>query len=32
MEDFVYSVKCGTSHELKVVTDVRVMTIECETR
>ena len=28
-EDFVY-VKCGTSHELRAVTDVRVMTIGCE--
>lgn len=27
-EDFVY-VKCGTSHELKAITDVRVMTIGC---
>lgn len=30
-EDFVY-VKCGTSHELRAVTDVRVMTIGCEIR
>lgn len=30
-EDFVY-VKCGTSHELRAVTDVRVMTIGCESR
>lgn len=29
-EDFVY-VKCGTSHELRAITDVRVMTIGCET-
>lgn len=28
-EDFVW-VKCGVSHELKAVTDVRVMTIGCE--
>lgn len=28
-EDFVY-VKSGISHELKAVTDVRVMTIGCE--
>ena len=28
-EDFVY-VKCGTSHELRAITDVRVMTIGCE--
>ncbi len=28
-EDFVY-VKSGVSHELKAVTDVRVMTIGCE--
>ena len=28
-EDFVY-VKCGTNHELRAVTDVRVMTIGCE--
>ena len=28
-EDFVY-VKCGVSHELRAVTDVRVMTIGCE--
>lgn len=27
-EDFVW-VKCGTSHELRAVTDVRVMTIGC---
>ncbi len=27
-DDFVY-VKCGTSHELKAVTDVRVVTIGC---
>lgn len=30
-ENFVY-VKCGTSHELKAITDVRVMTIGCEIR
>lgn len=30
-EDFVY-VKCGTSHELRAITDVRVMTIGCESR
>lgn len=30
-EDFVY-VKSGTSHELRAVTDVRVMTIGCEIR
>lgn len=30
-EDFVY-VKHGTSHELRAVTDVRVMTIGCESR
>jgi len=30
-EDFVY-VKCGTSHELRAITDVRVMTIGCEVR
>lgn len=30
-EDFVY-VECGTSHELRAVTDVRVMTIGCESR
>lgn len=30
-EDFVY-VTCGTSHELRAVTDVRVMTIGCEIR
>jgi mannose-6-phosphate isomerase-like protein (cupin superfamily) len=29
-EDFVW-VKCGTSHELRAITDVRVMTIGCET-
>lgn len=28
-EDFVY-VKCGTSHELRAVTDVQLMTIGCE--
>ena len=28
-EDFVY-VKCGTSHELRAITDVRMMTIGCE--
>lgn len=28
-EDFVY-VKYGTSHELRAITDVRVMTIGCE--
>ncbi len=28
-EDFVF-VKCGTSHELRAVTDVRVITIGCE--
>jgi mannose-6-phosphate isomerase-like protein (cupin superfamily) len=28
-EDFVY-VKCGTSHELRALTDVRMMTIGCE--
>lgn len=28
-EDLVY-VKCGTRHELKALTDVRVMTIGCE--
>lgn len=28
-EDFVY-VKFGTSHELRAITDVRVMTIGCE--
>ena len=28
-EDFVY-VKCGISHELRAITDVRVMTIGCE--
>ena len=30
-EDFVY-VKCGISHELRAITDVRVMTIGCESR
>jgi mannose-6-phosphate isomerase-like protein (cupin superfamily) len=30
-EDFVW-VKCGTSHELRAITDVRVMTIGCESR
>ena len=30
-EDFVF-VKFGTSHELRAVTDVRVMTIGCESR
>lgn len=30
-EDFVY-VKSGASHELRAVTDVRVMTIGCKTR
>ena len=30
-EDFVF-VKYGTSHELRAVTDVRVMTIGCESR
>lgn len=30
-EDFVF-VKCGTSHKLRAVTDVRVMTIGCEIR
>lgn len=30
-EDFVW-VKCGISHELRAITDVRVMTIGCETR
>ena len=30
-EDFVY-VKCGISHELRAITDVRVMTIGCEVR
>ena len=30
-EDFVY-VKSGTSHELRAITDVRVMTIGCEVR
>ena len=29
-EDFVY-VKCGISHELRAISDVRVMTIGCET-
>lgn len=29
-EDFVY-VKCGISHELRAITDVRVMTIGCVT-
>ena len=28
-DDFVY-VKCGTSHELRAITDVRAMTIGCE--
>ena len=28
-EDFLY-VKCGVSHELRAITDVRVMTIGCE--
>lgn len=28
-EDFVY-VKCSTSHELRGITDIRVMTIGCE--
>ena len=28
-EDFVY-IKFGTSHELRAITDVRVMTIGCE--
>lgn len=28
-EDFMW-VKCGTSHELRAITDVRVMTIGCE--
>jgi len=28
-EDFVY-VNCGTIHELRAITDVRVMTIGCE--
>lgn len=28
-EDFVY-VTCGTTHELRALTDVRVMTIGCE--
>lgn len=30
-KDFVY-VKCGTSHELRAVTDVWVMTIGCEVK
>lgn len=30
-EDFVY-VKCGTSHELRAITDVMVMTIGCEVK
>lgn len=30
-EDFVY-VKCGVSHELRAITDVRVMTIGCEVK
>ena len=30
-ENFVY-VTCGTSHELRALTDVRVMTIGCELR
>ena len=30
-EDFVY-VKCGIRHELRVISDVRVMTIGCEVR
>ena len=30
-EDFVY-VQCGISHELRAMTDVRVMTIGCEIR
>ena len=30
-DDFVY-VKCGTSHELRAITDVKVMTIGCEMR
>ena len=30
-EDFVY-VKCGVSHELRSITDVRVLTIGCEIR
>ena len=30
-DDFVY-VKCGTSHELRAMTDVRVMAIGCEIR
>ena len=30
-EDFVW-VQCGTSHELRAITDVRVMTIGCESR
>ena len=28
-EDFVW-VECGTSHELRAITDVKVMTIGCE--
>ena len=28
-KDFVY-VKCGVSHELRAITDVRVITIGCE--
>ncbi len=31
LEDFVF-VKCGTTHELRAITDVRVMTIGCEIR
>ena len=30
-EDFVW-VQCGTSHELRAITDVRVMTFGCESR
>ncbi len=30
-EDFVY-VKCCTSHELRAITEVRVMTIGCEVK
>ena len=30
-EDFV-SVKCGTSHELRAINDVRAMTIGCEVK
>ena len=30
-EYFVW-VQCGTSHELRAITDVRVMTIGCESR